>query len=200
MPVKAKFSSNYYAVAKRLQRLPKFVGEMADTITKKDAEGLIEEYQKGIREKTFHLTALSSITVKIKKDKGYSKPYTPLYGAGDDKKNSLLNALRIRKIRKGYRVFVSWAKHHKSGLTLKQLSAIHEEGALIAVTPKMRAFLHYIGIHLKKDTTIIRIPPRPVRKKAFKRFLAKKLREENIKKARQGIINYLRTGNTKGLK
>lgn len=181
--VTAKFSNNYWAVIKRLQRLPKFTGDMADTITKKDAEGLVEEYQKGIRDNDFNLVPLKPATVKTKKRKGYSKPYFPLYGAGDSLKNSLINAFRIRKIKKGYRVFISWAKHHDSNLSLKALSNIHENGALI-----------------KKKTTIIRIPPRPTRAKAFKRFLAKRLREENVKKARQAIINYLRTGNMKGLK
>lgn len=40
------------------------------------------------------------------------------------------------------------------------LAAIHEYGCNIPVTPKMRAFLHYNGLHLKKDTTQIVIPER----------------------------------------
>ena len=40
------------------------------------------------------------------------------------------------------------------------LAAIHEYGCNIPVTPKMRAFLHYKGIHLNKNTTVIRIPER----------------------------------------
>lgn len=31
----------------------------------------------------------------------------------------------------------------------------------IVVTPKMRAFLHYLGVHLRKATTVIQIPRRP---------------------------------------
>lgn len=38
----------------------------------------------------------------------------------------------------------------------------------IPVTPKMRAYMHYNGVHLKKDTTFISIPPRP-----FMRTVAK---------------------------
>lgn len=45
-------------------------------------------------------------------------------------------------------------------LTNAQLGAIHEFGATIEVTPKMRAYLHHKGIHLKKDTTHITIPTR----------------------------------------
>jgi len=41
------------------------------------------------------------------------------------------------------------------------IAAVHEYGCTIEVTPKMRAFLHYNGIHLKEATTYINIPPRP---------------------------------------
>lgn len=40
------------------------------------------------------------------------------------------------------------------------LAAIHEYGVNIQVTPKMRAYLHYNGLHLKKSTTHIIIPER----------------------------------------
>lgn len=40
------------------------------------------------------------------------------------------------------------------------LASIHEYGCDIPVTPKMRAFLHGQGFHLKESTTSIRIPER----------------------------------------
>ena len=40
------------------------------------------------------------------------------------------------------------------------LAAIHEYGCKIPVTPKMRAYLHHIGVHLKESTTEIIIPER----------------------------------------
>ncbi len=40
------------------------------------------------------------------------------------------------------------------------LAGIHEYGCKIKVTPKMRAFLHYNGLHLKDSTTEIVIPER----------------------------------------
>lgn len=40
------------------------------------------------------------------------------------------------------------------------LASIHEYGLDIEVTPKMRAFLHRQGLHLKKETTHIHIPER----------------------------------------
>ena len=40
------------------------------------------------------------------------------------------------------------------------LAGIHEYGCKIPVTNKMRAYLHSIGVHLKKSTTQIVIPER----------------------------------------
>ena len=40
------------------------------------------------------------------------------------------------------------------------LAGIHEYGCVIPVTPKMRAYLHKIGVHLNKSTTRIVIPER----------------------------------------
>ena len=40
------------------------------------------------------------------------------------------------------------------------LAGIHEYGCRIKVTPKMRAFLHHQGLHLKDSTTEIVIPER----------------------------------------
>lgn len=46
------------------------------------------------------------------------------------------------------------------------LAAIHEYGCNITVTPKMRAFLHYHGLHLKESTTVIKIPERSFLRKS----------------------------------
>lgn len=54
----------------------------------------------------------------------------------------------------------AYEQHPHTDLTNAQLGAIHEFGAVINVTPKMRAYLHYNGIHLKKDTTQVIIPAR----------------------------------------
>jgi hypothetical protein len=47
------------------------------------------------------------------------------------------------------------------------LAGIHEHGCKITVTPKMRAFLHRNGIHLKKDTTQLTIPERSFLRSGF---------------------------------
>lgn len=54
----------------------------------------------------------------------------------------------------------AYEKQPHSDLTMGQLAAIHEYGATINVTPKMRNYLHKIGIHLKPTTYSIVIPAR----------------------------------------
>ncbi|MDR1648916.1 MAG: phage virion morphogenesis protein [Synergistaceae bacterium] len=50
---------------------------------------------------------------------------------------------------------------------MANIAAVHEfgctneNGCAIKVTPKMRAYLHYSGIHLRSATEYIVIPPRP---------------------------------------
>lgn len=51
-------------------------------------------------------------------------------------------------------------KHPDSDLTNAELGAIHEFGATITVTEKMRNYLHSQGLHLKKDTMTVVIPTR----------------------------------------
>ena len=55
------------------------------------------------------------------------------------------------------------------GVTGEQgwLAGIHEYGCHIPVTPKMRAYLHHIGVHLRKSTTVIVIPERSFLRAGF---------------------------------
>lgn len=61
----------------------------------------------------------------------------------------------------------AYEKHPHTDLTMAHLGAIHEFGATIKVTDKMRAYLHHIGIHLKEDTTTIEIPARSFLRETF---------------------------------
>lgn len=61
----------------------------------------------------------------------------------------------------------AYEKHPHSDLTMAHLGAIHEFGATIQVTEKMRAYLHHIGIHLKPETTTITIPARSFLRDTF---------------------------------
>jgi hypothetical protein len=46
------------------------------------------------------------------------------------------------------------------GSEVLKIANVHEYGCTIKVTPKMRAFLHYMGLHLKPSTQHINIPER----------------------------------------
>lgn len=54
----------------------------------------------------------------------------------------------------------AYQKHPHTKLTYSELGAIHEYGATIQVTEKMRNYLRSIGIYLKSETTTIVIPTR----------------------------------------
>ncbi len=76
-------------------------------------------------------------------------------------------------------------------LNTAELGAVHELGARITVTEKMRAFLHYMGIHLKKDTTEIEIPVRSFLREALLTPDGKKaLQVWNISE-KEALIEYL---------
>lgn len=55
------------------------------------------------------------------------------------------------------------------------LAAIHEYGCTIKVTPKMRAYLHSQGLHLKADTTTIKIPERSFLRSGHDKYIDKVL-------------------------
>lgn len=63
-------------------------------------------------------------------------------------------------IRVGIQGDKAFSTHKDTNLTNAQLGAIHEFGAVINVTDKMRAFLHSQGIHLKASTNQIIISAR----------------------------------------
>lgn len=66
------------------------------------------------------------------------------------------------------------------------LAPIHEYGCDIPVTPKMRAYLHRQGLHLKESTTRIRIPER-----SFLRTGYDQNRDDVMKKASQMMADVI---------
>lgn len=99
-------------------------------------------------------TPLSAITIARK---GSSKP---LIDHGD-----LVGSVTYQTFNNENSVFIGVKKGVKrknnQDSEMVQIAAVHEFGCTIAVTPKMRAYLHYQGIHLRKETTYIHIPARP---------------------------------------
>ena len=77
------------------------------------------------------------------------------------------------------------ATNGTTGQKIAPYAIWNEFGADIRVTPKMRAWFHYQGIHLKKDTVMLKIPARP-----FMRTVAK---DEAIKhKWISGMVRFLK--------
>lgn len=186
--VEAKFSASYDAKRMRVARLPKLVERAVRSGTKKSAIAVIEAFQDGIRTNSFKLVPLKPATVDKKRAQGMSRPKAPLYGRGDEvEKKSYINMLRIRKLKNGWKVFASWAKHHSADIQLRSLLQIHEEGAII----KQRR---------GNNVVLIRIPPRPALAKALRRVLKGKIQQENTLEVRRAMRLLLKTGSTKGFR
>ena len=64
-------------------------------------------------------------------------------------------------------VFIGVKKTAKDGVNQANIAAVHEFGCTIPVTPKMRAYLHHEGIHLKASTQYVNIPARPFLRPIF---------------------------------
>jgi hypothetical protein len=179
MSVKVKYSQNKKAIEARIRRLPKLMEGAAMGNIKGDMIGLIDEFQKGVKNNNFRLQPLNPKTIKKKVKKGYSQPGTPLYGLGLEDKNSYINMFRIRKIKNGYKIFARWAKHHESNLKLRDLFIVHE-----------------FGTYIEKEGKIIKIPPRPAWNKAFTRYMRNKAqnRKEQSKEVKKAIREYIKEG------
>lgn len=185
--IKMKFSDSYEAKKKRIQRLPILVEGYADNFSQKNANSLIENFQDGLRKNSFKLPPLKPETVRRKTAQGLPKPRVPLYGQGDQEdEKSYINMLRIRKLKNGYRVYPSWAKHHSGDIELRTLFWIHEKGAVIR---QMRG----------GKIVVIRIPPRPAFRKAYLRTLRQIRQRETSKDVRRAITRLINTGDKSGL-
>jgi hypothetical protein len=171
-----KFLQGFKDKISRIKKLPIYIKETAEIIALKNALGVVIAYQQMLKQMS-KLKNLHPFSISQKVKAGYSKPQKPLYGAGEAMADSLYYLLEIHKPGESYEIRFSNKTHHNSRLSIAQIHYIHENGAVIKVTDKMRAFLHFAGLHLKPETTVIRIPPRPVYKQSLK--LAELRRKKN---------------------
>jgi hypothetical protein len=176
--IKVKYGTHYKQQKERLKQLPQFMLDFAFAQVKRDAVDLIKNFHDGIMKNNFRLQALAPATVRAKARQGMPMPKSPLYGKGDAMADrAYSNMMRLRKLRFGWQVYPSWAKHHTSDLKLRDLLKIHEYG---------KKFIN-------KGGTITNIPPRPAFRKAYERLLKdrKKLASEVLKKE---LSRYINTG------
>jgi len=140
-----------------------------------------EELASDIRERILDgkdMAPLHGFTIE---QKGSSKP---LIDDGD-----LLGSVGVRFIpacragrgagREDLAVIVGVHRKAEDGT---DLAALHEreEGARVPVTPKMRAYLHARGFHLKPETTELFIPGRPFMKPAYEDFRDRRAAEDIV--------------------
>lgn len=188
MMVQAKFSNSFKAKQQRIKRLPKIMDDIISGVSKKDSVGIIDEYKNGIRTQSLGLERLKPDTIKQKERKGRSRPSIPLYSWGDDEKNSLINCLRIQKLKNGWKILARNAYHHrkdnKNPITLKFLHKIHEFGAIIS---KRR----------NKKGKPIRILPRPALTRAYRFYMSKlrKNKKETSRVVKSAINDYIQKSN-----
>jgi hypothetical protein len=189
-----KFLQGFKDKIARIKRLPVYVKETSEIIALKKALGVVIAYQTRIKSGLSSVKKLHPFSIDQKKKSGFSKPNVPLYGAGDSMSDTLYNLLEIHKPGERYEIKFSNKTHHDSRLSIAQIHYIHENGSVIKVTEKMRAFLHFAGLHLKPTTKIIRIPPRPVYKQSLK-VAKKNRRKKNYPgKIRAAIAQLITTG------
>lgn len=93
-----------------------------------------------------------------------------------DRLVNIIKELRTKKIKIG--IFGT------DDSKILMIASVNEFGVNINVTNRMRAWLHYNGLHLKKDTTTINIPERPFirgtydnKKSEIDEFVQKQLNE-----------------------
>lgn len=104
-------------------------------------------------------TPLHPFTLKEKREKG--QDLRTMIASGEYINSIQVLETRVGKGRYTYTVGIAADAQHSSGIMMQRLQRIQEYGAVIPVTPKMRAYLHYRGLHLRKDTNQIIIPARP---------------------------------------
>ena len=198
MSIKVKFSNEFRAKQRRIAGMPKLIESILFGIYKRDSAGIIKEYQDGIRTDSLGLERLKPDTIKWKERKGLSKPSIPLYAWGDDQKMSLINCLRIRKLKNGWKIMPSKGMHHnKAGgkpIALDFLHKIHEYGALIPGKKKQTSALkRALGIKFEP----IRILPRPALNRAYRVHL-KKLKDhwqETSRNVKKAIADFIEKAN-----
>jgi hypothetical protein len=178
-----KLTQKYKEMGKRFSSAPKLLEIYIDAMLKSTAEAYIKIFQEGLKKNRFQLDPLKFTTIAVKKAKGYKRPRSPLYGKGEDDNKTLFNALLIKKIKSGWRVYPRWAKHHEANMQIRQLLYIHENGCLI-----------------KRGTSIIRIPPRPVLKKAYNKLMTLFVKSGEAKKISEILSSFIKNGEKSGFK
>lgn len=178
-------------VETKLKSIPKLMHASIESGTKYHCENVKDTLVTGLRRNNLVKPKLSKLTMAIRKARGQEKPTSPLVGSG-----TMVNNLEVVKkgkvwiLQPNAKFTFSKPPKGKRGKTtkisIKRLWRIHEYGAIIPVTPKMRsAFKYWFGIKLKKRQ--LTIPAREPFKLAVKRYMRSQLRKETDIKIKEKI-------------
>ena len=198
--VKVK-SPEYWAIRKRIQRLPKLATDLIETSARKDGEELVQRFHDGIKDDKFGLLPLKDRTIARKEALGLDQPETPLYGLGDEfVQGTYCNMMEVVR-EEGLRKYVvrprdEWhysLKRNKDGMVigrdkikLADLFIVHEYGCTIG-----NGFGRGI---------MIRIPPRPALRLAYNAMMDEKKRHDPADEVRKAIREFIKTGNENAMK
>lgn len=171
-----KFDQNYKTLEKAVKKLPKFGETSVELYTKASANQFLKFLKVSIKGKKLRLARL-----KLRPGG------TPLYDSDE-----MVESLEVKKQRRGLYSVAPKDGTHSGGLSYKHLWTIHEYGTTIKVTEKMRWWwLFNYGKKLKKN--VLRIPPRPAIRRAWRRFLmSATLRDERDKALEKSVNSLIR--------
>lgn len=158
---------------REVQEAFKLQFQLKAAMARADANSFVQQFKKHIKKNDLGLKRLVDLTIQAKRDKGYSKPSVPLYGAGDEKKNSYINMFKIIRKKNSYEAVPRTAKHHESDLPLKALFQVHEYGSVITVGNKK-----------------IRIPKRPAGRRTYILFKKSSDHARHIRVASDAIARF----------
>ena len=171
-------------IRSRIEKLPKYVGDVIKTKRKNDANIIIKTFQNAIENNNIGVDALKPLTIESKRKLNYSKPETPLYAKGKNEKRSYINMLYIQETQDGYTIRQKNHKHWKSKLTLRQLFLIHEYGTII-----------------KRGNKLIRIPARSIFSKSYDRALMMQIDNKQVfKEIQDAKAQYIVSGHDERFK
>jgi len=157
-----------YGAWKKLRDIMKGFNKRLHDNAEKALRKAGEELASDIRERILDGNDMAPLHEFTVEQKGSSKP---LIDDGD-----LLASVGVRSI-EDLAVVVGVNRKAEDGY---DVAALHERenGTRVPVTPKMRAYLHARGFHLKPETTELFIPGRPYMKPAYEDFRDRKAAED----------------------
>lgn len=183
--MEVEYSKKFKTGEKRIKdEIPILMEKAFKSIFKEEAINFIRAFQEHIRNDDLGLIDLEEEVIYRKEEKGYEKPDTPLYGAGDEEDDSLINVFQLRELKNGWKCEPRWAKHHEERkdndpLSLRDLLDIHEYGRTIV---------------RDSDGAYIRIPPRPTVYPTYIEILEKfKSKEKITKEVKKAIVEAINT-------